>query len=182
VPLRSARRQLPVAREGYRAVGRVDRPWGLQGHIKVLPLTDFPERFEPGARVYIAGVERSVRECRWQSGRVYLRVSGVDAVEDAEGLRGRLIEVPANDRPTFDEGEYYISDIEGCVVRTVAGNELGTVAEVLTPGANDVWVVRRAGRRDVLVPAIHDVVKEIDIDARVLIVDLPEGLDPEPDD
>lgn len=179
MPLRSTRRQLPVAREGYRAVGRIDRPWGLQGHIKVLPLTDFPERFKPGARVFIAGVERGVSECRWQSGRVYLRLTGVDAIEDAEDLRGKLIEIPDDDRPPFDEGEYYISDIEGCSVRTTEGSELGEVVEVLTPGANDVWVVHREGRRDILIPAIHDVVKEIDIDGRVLVVDLPDGLDPE---
>ena len=182
MPLRGARRQLPAVREGFRAIGRIDRPWGLQGHIKVRPLTDFPERFNPGARVHIGGVEYGVRESRWQSGRVYVRLDGIDVVEDAEGFRGELVEVPEGDRPTFGEGEYYISDIEGCVVRTVQGNEVGTVAEVLTPGANDVWIVRRDGKRDVLIPAIRDVVKEIDIGSRRLTVDLPDGVDPDAGD
>ncbi len=64
-------------------------------------------------------------------------------------------------------------------MRTVEGNDLGTVSEVLTPGANDVWVVRREGKRDILIPALRDVVKEIDISRRLLIVDLPDGVDPD---
>ena len=69
MPLRGARRHgMPEPREGFRAVGRVERPWGLRGEIKVLPLTDFPERFTPQAQLYVAREQRRVLRSRWQKG------------------------------------------------------------------------------------------------------------------
>ena len=171
---------MPEAREGFRAIGRVERPWGLRGEIKVLPLTDFPERFDPEAQLYVRGEQRRVIRSRWQKGRVYLTLSGVERVDAAEALRGELLEVPADDTPDFSDGEYYVDDIEGCEVATAAGDSLGTVREVLQPGANDVYVVARPGRRDLLVPALRDIVLEVDVEAKRITVDLPDGLDDAP--
>ena len=180
MPLRATpRRAAPAPRVGYRAVGRVQRPWGLRGELKVRPFTDFPQRFEPGARVFLAGEPRVVAASHWRSGSVYVRFDSVSNVTDAEALRGELLEVPEEERPAFTDGEYYIDEIEGCSVNTESGERLGTVREVLRPGANDVYVVARPGRRDLLVPAIADVIRHIDIAARRIVVDLPDGLDPE---
>lgn len=183
MPLRSARRSTPTAaREGFRAIGRVERPWGLRGHAKILPLTDFPERFAVGSRVYLTGQPRIVLECRWQKGRAYLRLEGVDRVEEVEAVRGELLEVPVDDVPEFAEDEYYIDDIVGCRVRGHDGKDLGVIREVLQPGANDVYVVERPGRRDLLIPAISDVVLDVDVEERTVTVELLPGLDPEGSD
>ena len=167
-----------MPRDGYRAIGVIERPRGLKGEIKALPLTDFPERFEPGARVFISGLSRIVARSNWQQGRVYLYIDGVGDRETAETLRGELIEIPEDERPRTNEAFWYIDEIEGLAVVTVAGDELGTVREVLHTGANDVYIVDRGARRDLLVPALRDVVLGVDIEAGRMTVDLPDGLLP----
>ena len=173
MPLRGARRPaLPQPREGFRAVGRVERPWGLRGEIKVLPLTDFPERFDAGARVFVRGEGRRVQHSRWQKGRVFVALSGVEGVAAAEALRGALLEIPDAETPQFAEGEYYIDQIEGCEVVSLSGAALGRVREVLQPGANDVYVVRRSSQPDLLIPALREIVVAVDVEARRITVDL----------
>ena len=160
-------------------MGRIERPWGLRGDVKVLPLTDYPQRFDVGAEVYADGAPHRVLRSRWQKGRVYLALAGVEGADQAEALRGLLVEIPAEASPAFAEGEYYLDEIEGCRVMDVAGGEVGMVREVLQPGANDVYVVARTGRRDLLVPALRGVVVAVDVAASTITVDLPLGLDTE---
>ena len=168
-----------MPRDGFRAVGLIERPRGLKGELKALPLTDFPERFAPGARVFVGGASRIVRRSNWQKGRVYLFIDGVDDRESAEALRGELIEIPEGERPRSGEAFWYIDEIEGLRVVSVDGTELGTVREVLQTGANDVYIVDRGERRDLLVPALGDVVVDIDLGSGALTVDLPDGLLPD---
>ena len=179
MPLRASALPPLEPRPGFRAVGRVERPWGLRGHVKVLPLTDFPERFASGATIFLGGEERTVLEDRWQKGRVYLRLTGIDSLNAAEALRGQLAEVRETAVMPLDKDEYFVDQIEGCEVLLPNGSMIGTVREVIQPGANDVYVVGRSGRKDLLVPAIRDVVLSVDVDAQVIVVDPPPGLDPE---
>ena len=165
-------------REGFVAVGRVQRPWGLDGDVKVESMTDFPERFASGARVWVAGVERTVERGRSHKGDLYLKLSGLDDPGQADTVRGALIEVPETELTELPEGDYYHFQLEGLTVTTTAGETLGTVAEVLEPGGNPVLVVR-GGRGEVLVPFIEDVIRRVDLDARVIEVELIEGLLPE---
>ncbi len=168
-----------MPRDGYRAIGLIERPRGLKGEIKARPLTDFPERFEPGARVFISGLSRTVARSNWQKGRVYLYIEGVADRESAESLRGELIEIPEDERPRTSEAFWYIDEIEGLRVVTVGGDQLGNVREVLQTGANDVYIVDRGTRRDLLVPALRDVVVGVDVEAGTMTVDLPDGLLPD---
>lgn len=168
-----------MPRDGYRAIGLIERPRGLKGEIKARPLTDFPERFEPGARVFISGLSRTVARSNWQKGRVYLYIEGVADRESAETLRGELIEIPEDERPRTSEAFWYIDEIEGLRVVTVGGDQLGNVREVLQTGANDVYIVDRGTRRDLLVPALRDVVVGVDVEAGTMTVDLPDGLLPD---
>lgn len=165
-----------MPRAGFRAVGLIERPRGLKGELKALPLTDFPERFEPGGRVFIGGEPRRVARCTWQKGRVYLYLDGISDRESAEALRDELIEVPDGERPETEEPFWYVDEIEGLQVLTRDGDRLGSIREVLRTGANDVYIVDRGEQRDVLVPALGDVVVEIDLDAGMMTVDLPDGL------
>ena len=165
-----------LPRDGFRAVGVVERPRGLKGELKALPLTDFPQRFEPGARVFIGGESRRVARCTWQKGRVYLYLDGVGDRESAEALRNELIEVPDAERPETDEPFWYLDEIEGLRVLTREGVRLGSIREVLRTGANDVYVVDRGERRDLLIPALRDVVVDVDLETGAMTVDLPDGL------
>lgn len=156
-------------------IGRVLAPHGIRGELKVEPLTDFPERFERGSRFWLAGIERTVERGRWQARSVILKLAGIDNRDDAEKLRDEALTVPAIANLT-DEGAYYIHDIIGLRVEDSGGDTLGVVKEVLTTGANDVYVVH-GDRGELLLPALDDVVTKIDVAGGTMSVDVPEGLE-----
>ena len=159
---------------GFVAVGVVGAPWSVRGDVKVQPLTDFPERFQPGAGLWVRGSRREVQRSRWSRGFVYLCLAGVESRDAAEGLRGALLEVPEVDLMPLPEGQYYHFQVIGLEVRTPEGAVLGRVEEILSTPSNDVYVVR-GGPRELLLPAIEDVVKEVDLKAGRLVVEpLPE--------
>lgn len=180
MPLQLGRRPRRVdPRPGYRAVAVIERPRGLRGELKALPLTDFPDRFRPGAQVYLMSERCTITRARWHADRVYLQLAGCSDRKAADALRGELVEIPDTDRPDASQGLYYIDDIEGLRVATLAGEPLGSVREILRTGANDVWIVDRDAERDLLIPALRDIVREVDLEAGLIIVDLPDGLLPE---
>jgi 16S rRNA processing protein RimM len=159
------------------AVGRILGPWGLQGELRVQPLTDFPERFAPGCSLYVDGVAHVVEHCRWHKGKAHIRLSGVDSATAAEALRGRLLEVPEGELKPLSEGEYYQFQIVGLKVRTTEGQPLGKVTQVLSTASNDVFVVQGEGG-ELLIPAVEHVVRAIDLDGGWMEVELVEGLLP----
>ncbi|MBI3978046.1 MAG: 16S rRNA processing protein RimM [Chloroflexi bacterium] len=157
----------------FLTIGRVAAPWGLHGEVKVEVWTEFPERFERTASVYLDETPYRVERSHLHRGRAVLKLAGVETIGDADRLRGKLVEVPVEAAVPLPPGHYYHYQIVGLLVVTTAGEPLGRIAEILATGANDVYVVR-GGRREVLVPAIRDVVKEIDLDAgRVVVEPLP---------
>jgi len=162
---------------GYVAVARVIGPWGLHGDLKVETLTDFPQRFAAGSRVFAGGVAYVIEKCRWQRGRALLKLAGIDSLTAAEALRHRLLEVPEDELQALGEGEYYHFQILGLEVRTTAGEVLGRVEQIISTGSNDVYVVR-GERGEVLVPAVDDVVKNVDPAAGRIEVEAVEGLLP----
>jgi 16S rRNA processing protein RimM len=167
-------------REGYVAVGRVVRPWGLRGDLKIEPLTDFPEdRFAPDASLWLDGVKRTVEHARSQKGALYVKLSGIDDATAAEACRGLLLEVPEASLPPLEDDEYYHHQLVGLGVVTTDGAELGTVTEVLPTGGNPVLLVR-GDAGEVTLPFIDDVIKTVDLEAGRVSVELMEGLLPEP--
>jgi 16S rRNA processing protein RimM len=163
--------------QGYVAVGRVLGPWGLRGELKVDPLTDFPERFALGRSLYVEGIAYAIERCRWHKGKVYIKLSGIDSTSAAEALRQRFLEVPEEELKPLSEGEYYQFQILGLEVRTTEGQPLGKVTQILSTGSNDVFVVHGEGR-ELLIPALDDVIKAIDLDGGWIEVELVEGLLP----
>lgn len=163
--------------QGYVAVGRILGPWGLQGELKVEPLTDFPERFAVGHGLYVHGVAHSIERCRWRKGKVYIKLSGIDSATTAEALRQRFLEVPEEELKPLSEGEYYQFQILGLKVCTTEGQPLGKVSQILSTGSNDVFVVHGEGG-ELLIPAVDDVIKEIDLNKGWMEVELVEGLLP----
>ena len=158
------------------AVGRINAPWGLRGHVKVTPLTSNPERLQPEATLLVRGEPRRVLEIVSPSGYPCIRFEGCTDRDAAEQLRGALIEIEEGELPGLGEGAYYVHDLVGLEVVTTGGERLGELVEVLHTGANDVYIVRRPGLRDVLLPAIADVVVEVDLPAGQMRIDPLPGL------
>ena len=150
-------------------------PQGTKGELKVEPTTDFPQRFAPGEQLWVQGRPLTVESSRRHRGHVILKLAAIDTIAEAEKLRGQPLEVPLSNAQTLPQGQYYVYQIVGLEVWTTAGEELGQVAEVAPTGSNDVYVVR-GPRGELLIPAIEDVVKEIDLERGRITIEAIEGL------
>jgi len=160
------------------AVGVINAPWGLKGHVKVTPLTSNPDRLNRGAVLLVRGEPRRVLDHVEPYGYPMLLFEGYRDRTAAESLRGELIEIDEADLTPLPPGEHYVHDLLGLEVVTAGGEAVGRVEEVLQTGANDVYVVSRPGRRDALIPAIPDVVLKVDVSGgRMTIEPLPGLLD-----
>jgi 16S rRNA processing protein RimM len=165
-------------RPRYVAVGRITRAHGVKGEVAVLPLSQVADRFEPGSRV-LAGEDGRrvlvVKEARPHRSRLLITFEGVGDRDQAEALQGTYLFVPSSDSPSLPTGEYWTHDLIGCEVFTENGRSLGELREVIHTPANDVWVVQ-GQEGETLVPALKDVVSEVDLGARRIVVREVEGL------
>jgi 16S rRNA processing protein RimM len=176
------RNQTVVVPAGYIAVGQVIGVHGLRGEIKVEMYTDYPERFAPGVVLYLGETldEVTLQVVRPHKGHLLIKCAEIDGRQAAEDCRGLWFYVPAAEAAQLEEGSYWIHDIIGLSVVTTDGVRLGEITDVLATGANDVYVVRPEEGvnqgRDVLIPAIADVVMGVDLAQRVMTVRLLDGL------
>lgn len=159
--------------DGFVAVGRIVSVRGVRGELVVQPLTDFADRFAPGSRLWLKGRPLEVEGSSTRGSRVLLRLRSVENRDQAEALRGGLLEVPESELRELEPGTYYSFQLEGMDVFDRAGRRLGTLAEILPTGANDVYVVRGDDGRELLVPALDDVVLEVDVAGRRMVADVP---------
>lgn len=168
-------------------VGKLVNTHGIRGEIKVLSHTDFPEvRYAKGKKLLIvpadgsARIEVTVESAREHKGMFIIKLKEYNNINDVEKYKGSLITVPSTDLVDLPENEYYFHQIVGCEVYTDEDESkpLGTIKEILQPGANDVWVVKPAKGQDILIPVIDDVVLHVDIEAKRITVHLMEGLLP----
>ena len=164
---------------GHVAVGRITTAWGMRGGVKVFPLVDKQQRLAPGSSVTVGGERRAIESSRWQKGIVYLKLSGIDDREAASAVRGLFLTVPESDLETLAEGVYYRFQLVGLAVRSTAGASLGLVTEILSTGAHDVYIVQ-GERGEILLPATDEVIKEIDLERGLMVVEEVPGLVPEP--
>jgi 16S rRNA processing protein RimM len=152
-------------------VGQVAGAYGLDGAVKVVPLTDFADRFAAGATFLIDGAERQVEWSRASHLGVVVKLRGIDNRTLADLFRGRYLEVPESAGRPLAEGHFYHHQVVGLAVLTSSGRQLGTIAEVLERPANDVWVSRE-GVVEHLIPATRDAVVEVDVaGGRVVVAD-----------
>jgi 16S rRNA processing protein RimM len=164
--------------DSFLAVARVAGAHGVRGELRCELLTDFPERLKHTHRLYSgeSHTPLDVERARLQGGRAaILKISGIDSRNDAESLRGQMLYVPEAEAVPLSKGSYFWHQIVGLRVRSTDGQDLGTVTEILQTGSNDVYAVRD-DHREVLIPAIKDVVKGIDLDAGVMTIEMVEGL------
>lgn len=161
---------------GRVAVGRINAPWGVRGHVKVTPFTSNPERLTTGAVVLVLGQPARIIDVRHPRGFPIVLFEGYQDRNAAEELRDSLIEIDAADLPPLPEDEYYIHDLIGLEVVSTEGAVIGRLDDVIGTGANDVYLVKRPGARDVLVPAIEDVVIEVDLERGRVVIEVVPGL------
>ncbi|WP_261306006.1 ribosome maturation factor RimM [Paenibacillus andongensis] len=162
-------------------VGRIVNSHGIRGELKVVPETDFPERFDKGNALIIVDSQNKQTPVTVQTSRLHKNMFILQFVEfsninDVEKFKGSLLKIEAKDQQPLEEGEYYYHEIIGCKVVTEEGQELGLVSEVLTPGANDVWVVSLPKGKQLLLPVIDDVILDVDIANKTIRIHLMEGL------
>jgi 16S rRNA processing protein RimM len=160
----------------YLTIATVLAPWGFKGEVKVRIDTDFPDRFLGLQDVHVGPEhqEHQLLGFRLHKGLGLVRLSDINTVEDAERLRNQEIQVPTSEAVPLEPGQYYVYQVEGLEVRTEDGQSLGHLTQVLFTGSNPVYVVQ--GSREVLIPAIPDVVRTVDLEAGCMIIRPLPGL------
>ncbi len=157
-------------------VGQIVNTHGLRGEVKVTPRTDYPEFFEEISGVYTDdGTYFKITGIKYHKSSVILKLKGINSVEEADRMRQKVLYV---DRGIFDslpEGTYLVADIIGLEVKD-AQRSYGFITDVFQTGSNDVYTVQAKGSSPIYVPALKSVIKEINIDEKYMLVELPEGL------
>ncbi len=164
---------------GYFAIGRIVGAHGIRGAVKVAVMTDYPERFRPGAKAYLgtelACTPTEIESARPHKGVLLVKLSTVPDRNLAETLQGQYLLIRADQAMPLAEHEYYAHDLIGLAVETGDGEMLGTLTEILYTGANDVYVVE-GPRGEILLPALRSVIVEVNLAARKMTVSIPDGL------
>jgi len=156
-------------------VGRVAKAHGLNGEVAVDVYSDDPDRFQPGARVFINEREITIATARAHQGRMLVRFEDVTDRTMAEALRGGELTIPREEARELGEGSFYPHELAGMSVEDESGRTLGTMVRVDESPASDLWVVR-SGNREVLMPAVRDIVIAVDADRNAIVVRPPDGL------
>lgn len=161
-------------------VGVITQTHGIRGEVKVFPTTDDVNRFKKLKEVTLdTGKERLLLEIegvKFFKQYAILKFKGLDSINDVEKYkRGKLL-VSRDQAVKLKKDEYFVADMIGMQVVTEDGASFGVLKEVLATGANDVYVVSREGETDVLLPAIKECIRKIDMDSRVMEVHIMDGL------
>jgi len=162
-------------------VGKILNTHGIKGEVKVKQITDFIDRFQVGETVYIVDSKENiiplkVDSFRTQKNNLLIHFEGYESIEDVESFKGMELKIKDDQLTPLDMDEYYYHEIIGCEVFTTELEKIGVVESILSPGANDVWVVRGKNGNEILLPYIDPVVKEVDVKARQILIEVMEGL------
>ncbi|CAN5458763.1 hypothetical protein BH10CHL1_BH10CHL1_29500 [soil metagenome] len=168
--------------DGFIAVGLITSIHGLKGELKVELHTDFPERFAAGTSLFVGEelVETKILQARPHKNQMLLMLEGIKGSDQAEAMRGAWLFVNEDDAVELEEDTYWVHEIVGIAVQTEEGQQLGTVTEVIFTGANEVYVLQTEPAvnqgKPLLLPAIGDVVQNVDLAANLMTVRLLPGL------
>ena len=163
-------------------VGKIINTHGLRGEVKVVTWTDSPEVFEELKFVIakMRGEETrlDIKNVKYQKNNIIVAFSQLTAIEEAEKLKNAVLLVPREELGELPEGVYYIADLIGCEVFDKNG-KIGDLADVFGTGSNDVYDIKREGKKNLLVPIIDGVLQSVDIDNKKIIIEIPKGLEDE---
>lgn len=169
--------------ENWFNVGKIVNTHGINGEVRVISRTDFvEERYKKGNSLFLflpnasKALELKVKAHRTHKNFDLLTFEGYENINQVEAFKDGILKVPETQLKKLPKDEFYFYEIIGCAVITDDGEEIGKITEILTPGANDVWVVKGKGGKEQLIPYIEDVVKEINIQEKKIIITPLEGL------
>jgi len=161
------------------SIGIVSKIHGIKGELSITPLTDEPEQFNTLKFLYlILARERKlfkVESIRSVRKKIFLKLSGIDDRTSAEALKGAVVETTISELRPLDENEYFIHDLIGLAVKTVTGDYIGVLKDVICLSANDVYLIED-GNKEILIPAIRQVITKVDLTRNEMIIDPIDGL------
>jgi 16S rRNA processing protein RimM len=168
----------PGGEPAFLVVGKLRAPHGVRGEILMEVITDFPERLQPGVTVLVGEEHQPqrIRSRRTHNKGLLISLEGYSTPETVGVLRNALVYVTTADRPALPKGEYYHHQLLGLRVLDDDGQELGRIIQILTSAANDIYVVRGESGSEILLPAIEEVILEIDLENGLLRAHLLPGL------
>jgi len=164
----------------YLEIGQIVNTFGIKGMVKVKPFTDDIRRFDRLKKVYIekqkVKEKYEIEEVKYHKEMVLIKFKGIENPEAANLIRNCYLFVNREDEETLEEGRYYIVDMLGLEVYTDEEKLLGNLEDIFNTGSNDVYVVRDELGKQILLPAIKEVIKKVDIENKKMIVHLLPGL------
>lgn len=162
-------------------IGQIVNTFGIKGMVKVKPFTDdVIARYDNLKKVYIeihkSKKQYEIEEVKYHKDMVLIKFKGIDKIEEAELLRNAYLKVDRKDEPELEEGTYYIVDLLGLDVYSDEGNLLGKVDDIYNTGSSDIYVVKDELGKQILLPGISDVIKEINLEEGRIVVHILKGL------
>ncbi|WP_182186467.1 ribosome maturation factor RimM [Pectinatus frisingensis] len=156
----------------FLTIGRIGKPHGIKGDVRVYPLTDFPDRFNNLHKAYIDGTVITIAAAHPSNDFIIMQINGFDSREKAAVLTGKFLKIAKSDAAPLAEGEYYFFDIIGLDVFDENGVFLGVITDILKTGSNDVYVIEKTTGQ-LLIPALKKVVTNIDINNKRMDIIMP---------
>ncbi len=165
----------------FLVVGKIRRPHGVKGDVVVEIYTDYPERLLPQKTVFLGEkhVKATIDRRRQHNEGLLLGFEGISSPEQAGRYRNQVLSILASETPGLPGGRYFFHELLDLKVVDDSGKILGTLTEIIETGANDVYVIKGQDGRELLLPAIADVVLNVDLEAKIIKVHLLPGLESE---
>jgi len=167
----------------YLVLGKIERPHGIRGELRVRVITDYPERILDMETVYIGDDPMqpeaeiyNIETVRFHQNHLLIKFAEIYDRDDADAMRNLLLLIDVEDAVPLEDDEVYLYQLIGMVVQLQDGTKLGKIKDVIETGANDVYVLKRKKQKDLLIPAHSETVLEINLEAGLVTVELPEGL------
>jgi len=165
--------------DNHLAIGKVLKAWGIKGKVKIFSYAESPETFQGLSTLYVhekgKTISLELEDVTEHKKGVLLKFKGRNTIEEVEDLTGRTLYMDKRDLPPTENGEYYWFQLIGMTVETDSGKLLGTIKNIMNTGSNDVYVVQQKGR-ELLIPALQEIILEVDVDRQRMVISPMEGL------
>lgn len=159
-------------------IGKIIAPHGVRGEFRLMPLTETPQRYLEMKKLLLEnGKELTIISARFHKNMILIKTEEITSMDEVDLLRGQSVVVNTEDLPPLEDGRFYVADLIGFAVVTLENEDVGKLSDVITTGSNDVFVVKSAEGKDVMIPAIDTHIKEIDTKSRTIKVVLPQWID-----
>jgi len=167
-----------VSMKNMLRVGKITNTHGIRGDVKVLPLTDYMERFEELEWVYIDGYREKfyIENIKYKPTLVILSFKGYEDINLVEKFKDKYLLIDETQRRDLPEDTYYIADIIGLDVYTVNDEYIGKVKDIIQTGSSEVYIIKSADNKEIMIPAVKEFIPEISLEKRKIVIDPIEGM------